>query len=215
MKKMPCRIFQSTRVPEHPGESLTLTSAISAPAWFAGTCSRVPVPISKLHLAKHIGSGRGVKVCYAPVKICKDAEDLPDLAASGTAAGLIVLRPAVVAERTAALLFMRAAQGAAGRANTAHGMLAAAFTAHGALAVLAMTAAIFVGRVGHIPGPRLAPGLPPTEYRGPMYRTWVYSAIRLRLPPASIESFVSACRGSPTGWFPAHMHNLGLPWQMA
>jgi len=155
--------------------------------------------ISKLHLAKHIGSGRDVKVCYAPVKICKPAGNLPDLAASGTAASPVMRRPAVVAERTAALLFMRAAQRTAGRANTAHSMLPAAFTAHGALAVLAMTPAILIGRVGHIPGPRLAPGLPPAEYRGPMYGTWAYFAIRLPLPPASIESFVSACRGSPPG----------------
>lgn len=148
---------------------MSLTSTTSALAWFAGSCSRLPMLISKLRLAKHIGSGQGVKVCYAPVKICKRAGNLPHLAASGTAARTVVLRPAMVAERTAALLFMRAAQRTAGRANTAQSMLSAAFTAHGALAVLAMTPAILVGRVGHIPGPRLAPGLPPTEYRGPMY----------------------------------------------
>src|SRR5581483_6100755 len=66
--------------------------------WFAGSCSGLPMLISKLHLAKHIGSGRDVKVCYAPVKICKPAGNLPDLAASGTAASPVMRRPAVVAK---------------------------------------------------------------------------------------------------------------------
>ena len=96
-------------------------------------------------------------------------------AASRATAGLIVLLHAVIAESTAALPLVGTAYGTAGRANAAQSVLSAAFTAHGALAVLAMTPAILVGRVGHIPGPRLAPGLPPTEYRGPMY---MYSAIR-------------------------------------
>ncbi len=91
-----------------------------------------------------------------------------NLAASGAAARFVVLRIGIVAERTAALRLMSAPQGATGRADAAQSVFSTALPTHGALAVLAMASAELIRRERHPPGPRLAPGLPPAKYRGPM-----------------------------------------------
>ena len=105
-------------------------------------------------IAKHTALHAGVKVCYAPVKICKCRKESRSavLAAFWTAAGFVVPGVAVVAERTAALLLVRPSQRTAGWTNAAQGMLATAFSAHRTLAVLAMATTVLIGRVGHIPG---------------------------------------------------------------
>lgn len=160
-------------------------------AWTQGSCSVLSLFIAKLEIGKHIRHSMGVKVCYAPVKICQaaSARNFSRLRRTWDSGKPCCAPPWCYCRKDSGSGLHACRPGSRRPGKRIPGCVCLRFRrTWGTGSIHDAARHTCRPRTSYLRA-RRAPGLPPAKYRGPMYGIWAYSAIGFPPRPVNPRCF--------------------------